>query len=61
MLKKRNVKVNVKNVVKHSINIRNCKKVLFEGSIAHRKMIWFQSDYHQIYTKDVNKVALSVN
>ena len=31
------------------------------GSIVHRKMINFQSDHHQIYTKEVNKVALSGN
>ena len=50
-----------KNIVKQTISVEDYKRVLFEGSIVHRKMIRFQSDHHQIYTKDVNKVALSGN
>ena len=53
--------VKVKNVVKQTINIEDYKKVLFEISIAYRNMVRFQSNYHQIYTKEVNKVALSAN
>ena len=50
-----------KNVVKQTVNIEDYKKVLFEGSIAYRKMVRFQSNYHQIYTKEANKVALTAN
>ena len=46
-----------KNIVKQTVNIEDYKKVLFEGSIAYRKMVRFQSNYHQIYTKEVNEVA----
>ena len=51
----------MKNVVEQSINIEDYKKILFEGSIIHRKMMRFQSNYHMIYVKGINKVVLSGN
>jgi hypothetical protein len=50
-----------KNVVEKSIQLEDYRRVLFEKSIIHRKMKRFGTDRHQIYTKEVNKVALSGN
>jgi hypothetical protein len=50
-----------KNVVKKNIQLEDYRRVLFEGCIIHRKMIRFGTELHQIYTQEINKVALSGN
>ena len=48
-----------KNVVKKEIQMDDYRRVLLEGSIIYRSMQTFGTNKHQIYTKKVNKVALS--
>jgi hypothetical protein len=50
-----------KSVVKKTIQLEDYRRVLFEGSILHRKMVRFGTELHQIYTQEINKVALSGN
>ena len=48
-----------KNVVKKSIQMEDYKKCLFSGEKQMRKMNIIRSENHNIYSKEVNKVALS--
>ena len=48
-----------KAVVKKSIALEDYRRVLHDRCVIHRKMTRFQTDRHQIYTTEVNKVALS--
>jgi hypothetical protein len=50
-----------KVVVMKTITLEDYRRVLFENSIMHRKMVRFGTDRHQIYTQEVNKIALSGN
>ena len=47
-----------KSVVKKSITHEDYKKCLFTGKEQLRKMIVIRSHMHEIYTEEVNKVAL---
>ena len=48
-----------KNVVKKSIDFDDYVKCLFSGEKQMRKMKIIRSEKHEIYSKEVNKVALS--
>ena len=48
-----------KSVVKKSITHKDYKKCLFTGKEQLRKMNIIKSRRHEIYTEEVNKVALS--
>ena len=48
-----------KNVVKKSIDFDDYVKCLFSGEKEMRKMKIIRSEKHEIYSKEVNKVALS--
>ncbi|XP_073238704.1 uncharacterized protein [Porites lutea] len=48
-----------KNVVKKSINFDDYVRCLFSGEKEMRKMKIIRSENHDIYSKEVNKVALS--
>ena len=48
-----------KSVVKKSITHEDYKKCLFTGKEQLRKMNIIKSRRHEIYTEEVNKVALS--
>jgi hypothetical protein len=50
-----------KSVIKKTIALEDYRRVLFENSVIYRKMVRFGTELHQIYTKEVNKVALSGN
>ena len=47
-----------KSVVKKSITHEDYKKCLFTGKEQLRKMNVIRSDMHEVYTEEVNKVAL---
>ena len=47
-----------KSVVKNSIAHEDCKKCLFTGKEQLRKMNIIRSHKHEVYTEEVNKVAL---
>ena len=48
-----------KNVVKKTINFDNYVRCLFTGEKQMRKMKIIRSEKHNIYSKEVNKIALS--
>ena len=48
-----------KNVVKKSIDFNDYVKCLFSGEKEMRKMKIIRSEKHDIYSKEVNKIALS--
>ena len=48
-----------KNVVKKSIDFDDYVKCLFSGEKEMRKMKIIRSEKHEIYSKEVNKIALS--
>ena len=50
-----------KNVVKKDIQLDDYRRVLFEKCIIHRRVRTFGTNKHQIYTKEINKIALSGN
>ena len=48
-----------KSVVEKEIKFEHYKECLFSGEKQMRSMRTFQSELHDIYTKEVNKIALS--
>ena len=48
-----------KNVVKKTITHEDYKKCLFTKTEYHRKMNVIRSRHHNVYTEEINKVALS--
>ena len=50
-----------KNVVKKSITHEDYKDCLFTGREKLRKMNVIRSHLHEIYTEEINKIALSAD
>ncbi|XP_022777882.1 uncharacterized protein LOC111319352 [Stylophora pistillata] len=50
-----------KKVVENTIKMENYKACLFYGEKQHRKMITLRSRKHDIFTEEINKLALSAN
>ena len=48
-----------KNVTKRSIEFDDYRECLFSRKEQHRKMNVIRSHCHEIYTDDINKIALS--
>ena len=48
-----------KNVTKSSIKFHNYRECLFSRKEEHRKMNVIRSHCHEIYTEEINKIALS--
>ena len=48
-----------KNVTKRSIQFDKYRKCLFRRKEQHRKMSVIRSHCHDIYTEEINKIALS--
>ena len=48
-----------KNVTKSSIQFDDYRECLFSRKEQHRKMNVIRSHCHQIYTEEINKIALS--
>ena len=48
-----------KNVIKRNIQFDNYRECLFSRKEQHRKMNVIRSHCHEIYTEEINKVALS--
>ena len=47
-----------KNVTKRSIQFDYYRECLFSRKEQHRKMNVIRSHYHEIYTEEINKIAL---
>ena len=48
-----------KNVTKRSIQFDDYRECLFSRKEQHRKMNVIRSHCHEIYTEEINKIALS--
>jgi hypothetical protein len=50
-----------KNVIKKNISFGDYKRCLFEGTEIYKTMNMIRSRHHELYTEEINKVALSRN
>ena len=48
-----------KNVTKMNIQFDDCRECLFSRKKQHRKLNVIRSHCHEIYTEEINKIALS--
>ena len=55
----KNCKGVTKNVTKKSIQFDDYREYLFSRKEQHRKMNVIRSHCHEIYTEEINKIALS--
>ena len=50
-----------KCVIKIELMFKNYKDCLFNHKIVLKSQQRFKSDYHNVYTEQINKIALSIN
>ena len=50
-----------KCVIKRKLMLENYKDSMFNNKIILKSQQKFKSDYHKVYTEEVNKIALSSN
>ena len=50
-----------KCILKHRVMFENYKDSLFNNNIILRSKLRFKSDLHNVYTEEVNKIALNSN
>ena len=50
-----------KCVIKRELMIENYKDSLFNDKIVFKSQQRFRSDHHEVFTEEVNKIALSGN
>ena len=50
-----------KSVIKRGLMLENYKDCLFNNETILKSQQRFKSDYHNVYTKQINKIALSSN
>ena len=50
-----------KCIIKRRLTFKNYKDCLFNDKIILQSQQWFKSDYHNVCTEQINKVALSSN
>ena len=50
-----------KCLIKQKLMFKNYKDCLFNNKTAYRSQERFKSYYHDVYTEEVNKIALSSN
>ena len=50
-----------KCMIKREIMFENFRESLFEGKIISKSQQRFRSDNHNVYTEEINKIALSSN
>ena len=58
---KKKAKETKKCVIKRRLMFKDYKGCLFNGTVILRPQQRFKSDYHEVYTEKVNKIALSSN
>ena len=59
--KKKKAKGIKKCVIKHRLMFENYKDSLFNNKTILKSQLGFKSDHHNVYTEEVNKIALSSN
>jgi hypothetical protein len=50
-----------KQVIKQTLNIEDYKRALFKNEIVYRKINTIQTNKHNVYTKQMNKIAINGN
>ena len=50
-----------KCAIKRRLMFENCKDSLFSNKTIMRSQLRFKSDHHNVYTEEVNKIALNSN
>ena len=50
-----------KSVIKRRLMFENYKDSLFNNKTILKSQLRFKSDHHNVYTEEVNKIALSSN
>ena len=50
-----------KCIIKRRIMVKNYENCLLNNKIILKSQQRFKSDYHEVYTKEVNKIALRIN
>ena len=55
------LKIQKKCVIKQKPMLENYKDCLFNNKTVYRSQKRFKSYYHDVYTEEVNKIALSSN
>ena len=50
-----------KCVIKKMLKFEDYKKCLFDNEPMLKSQQWFKSENHEVYTKNINKIALSSN
>ena len=50
-----------KCVIKHRLAFENCKDSLFNNQTILKSQLGFKRDPHNVYTEEVNKIALNSN
>ena len=50
-----------KCVLKNNLTFEKCKKSVLKNEIILRSQFRFKSDHHNVYTEEINKVAISSN
>ena len=58
---KKKAKGTKKCVIKRNIKFKDYKDCLFNNKIILKSQQRFKSDHHEVYTEEVNKIALSSN
>ena len=53
------LKATKKYVIKRELMFKNYKDCLLNGKVILKSQQIFKSDHHKVYTKEVNKIALS--
>ena len=48
-------------VIKHETMFGNCTNSLFNNNTILRSQLRFKGDHHNVYTEEINKIALSSN
>ena len=56
---KRKAKGTKKCIIRFELMVENCKHCLFSETVILRSQKRIKSDQHEIYTEEVNKIALS--
>ena len=60
-IKKKKAKGLKRCVIKRRLMFENCKDSLFNNKTISKSQLRFKSDHHNVYTEEVNKIALNSN
>ena len=61
IMKRKKLKEQKKCIIKRRIKFEDYKDSLFNNNTILRSQLRFKSDLHNVYTEEVNKIAISSN